>query len=106
MGDFNASLHAGKQDEEQYIGHNIMGKGLQFHHRKERAAGSIALNRTFFINLPRDHDMKCMNIFFQKLNQFKTTFKFIAADKETEPCTADRYAEIDFCLAHQRWANT
>ena len=30
LGDFNASLHARKADEEQYIGNNILGKGLQF----------------------------------------------------------------------------
>ena len=47
-----------------------------------------------------------MNTFFQKPNKFKATFKLVAADKETEPWTADRNAEIDFCLAHRRWANS
>ena len=47
-----------------------------------------------------------MNTFFQKPNKYKATFKLVAADKETEPWTADRYAEIDFCLAHRRWANS
>ena len=41
-----------------------------------------------------------------KPNKYKATFKLVAADKETEPWTADRYAEIDFCLAHRRWANS
>ena len=63
---FNTSLHARKQDEEQYIGDNVLGKGLQFLYRKERAAGNTTLNRTFLINLLREHDMKCMSTFFQK----------------------------------------
>ena len=50
--------------------------------------------------------MKCKSTFFQKPNKFKATFKLIAADKETEPWTADGYAEIEFCLAHRRWANS
>ena len=29
LGDFHASLHARQQDEEQHIGNNILGKGLQ-----------------------------------------------------------------------------
>ena len=106
LGDFHASLHARKADEEQYIGNNVLGKGLQFLCRKEAAAGKVTLNRTFLINLLREHDMKCMNTFFQKPNKYKATLKLVAADKETEPWTADRYAEIDFCLAHRRWANS
>ena len=105
LGDFGASLHAKKADEEQHIGNNILGKGLQFLCRKEAAAGNVTLNRRFLINLFREHDVKCMNTFFQKPNKYKATFKLVAADKETEPRTADRYAEIDFCLAHRRWAN-
>ena len=33
-GDFNASLHARKADEYQYIGNNILGKGLQFLYKR------------------------------------------------------------------------
>ena len=106
LGDFNASLHARKADEDQHIGNNILGKGLQLLYRKEAAAGNATLKRTFLINLLREHDMKCMNTFFQKPNKYKATFKLVAADKETESWTADRYAEIDFCLAHRRWANS
>ena len=106
LGDSNASLHARKADEGQYIGNNILGKGLQFLYRKEAAAGNVTLNRTFLINLLREHDMKCRNTFFQKPNKYKATLKLVAADKETEPWTADRYADIDFCLAHRRWANS
>ena len=105
-GDFNASLHARKADENQYIGNNILGKELQFVYRKEAAAGNVTLNRMFLISLLREHDMKCMNTTFQKPNKYKATSKLVAADKETEPWTADRYAEIDFCLAHRRWANS
>ena len=47
-----------------------------------------------------------MNTFFQKPNKDKATFKLVAADKETEPWTADGYAEIDSCLAHRKWANS
>ena len=100
------SLHARETDEEQYIGNNILGKGLQFLFRKEEAAGSVTLNRTFLINLLREHDMKYMNTSFQKPNKYKATFKLAAADKETEPWNADRYAEIHFCLARRRWANS
>ena len=90
---FNASLHARKADEKQYIGNNILGKGLQFLHRKEAAAGNITLNRTFLIKPLREHDTKCMNTSFQQLNKDKAAFKLVA-DKETEPWTADRYAAI------------
>ena len=93
LGDFITSLHARKADEEQYIGNNIIGKGLQFHCRKEAAAGNVTLNRTFLINLLREHDMKCMNTSFQKPNKYKATFKLVAADKETEPWNANRYAK-------------
>ena len=81
LGDFDASLHARKVDEEQYIGNNVLGKGLQFHYRKEAAAGIVTLSRTFLINLLREHDMKCMNTFFQKPNKDKATFKLVAADR-------------------------
>ena len=85
LGDFNASLHARKAEEEQYIGNNILGKGLQFLYRKETAAGNVTLNRTFLINLLREHDMECMNTFFQQPNKYKAAFKLVAADKGTEP---------------------
>ena len=106
LGDFNASLHARKADEDHYIGNNTLGKGLQFLYRREAAAGNVTLNRTFPTNLLREHDMKCMNTFYHQPNLYKATFKLLAADKETEPWTADRYAEIYFCLAHRRWANS
>ena len=83
LGDFNASLRARKEDEEQYIGNNILGKGCRFLYRKEAAAGNVALNRTFIIDLLREHDVKCMNNFFQQPNKYKATFKLVAADKET-----------------------
>ena len=70
LGDLHASLHARKEDEEQYIGNNILGKGLQFPYRKETTAGNVTLNRTFLVNLLREHDMPCMNTFFQ--NQINT----------------------------------
>ena len=47
LGDFNASLHARKADEDQHIGNNILGKGLQFLYKKEAAAGNVTLNRVF-----------------------------------------------------------
>ena len=64
------------------------------------------MNRTFLINFLREDDMECMNTFFRKPNKYKATFKLVAADKETEAWTADRYGEIDFCLAHRRWVNS
>jgi hypothetical protein len=105
-GDFNASLHARKEDEEQYIGPHVFGKGPAFLANKERAAGNRVTNRTALTNLLRELDMKCMNTYFPKLNKYKATYKMVFAGIDQEPWIPDRYAEIDFCLAFQRWSNS
>ena len=41
LGDFNASLHARKADEEQHIGNNILGKDYNSFVEKQQQATSV-----------------------------------------------------------------
>ena len=105
LGDYNAAIHARKEGEEEFLGPHVWGRGLRFLVNKERQLLG-GMNRDHLMELLREHDMKCMNSFFQKPNHEKATYRHVWTRGLQGPFTSDRYSEIDFCLAFRRWSNS
>ena len=67
VGDLNTSIHARKEEEEDYIGPNILGKGIEFLRQKEHnTPEDKTTNRDHLIMLLKANDMKVMNTYFYK----------------------------------------
>ena len=64
------------------------------------------MNRNIFIELLKEHDMRCMNTYFEKPNNKKVTYRHMWATGMQGPRDTDRYSELDLCLVFGRWANS
>ena len=105
LGDLNAALHARKEGEEECLGPQVWGKGLAFLREKEGLLPEN-MNRNILIELLKEHDMRCMNTYFEKPSKKKETYRHMWATGLQGPWNTDRYSELDLCLAFRRWANS
>ena len=105
LGDFNAALHARKEGEEECLGPHIRGKGLAFLREKE---GLLLenMNRNIPVELFKEHDMRCMNTYFEQPSKKKATYRHMWAAGVQGPWNTDRYSELDLCIVFRRWANS
>ena len=105
LGDFSAALHARKEGEEECLGPQVWGKGLAFLREKEGLLPEH-MNRNILIELFREHEMRCMNTYFEKTSKQKATYRHMWATGLQGPWNTDRYSELDLCLVFRRWANS
>ena len=104
LGDFNAAIHARRTGEEECLGPHVWGKAMVFLREKELLPESM--NRSILIDLLKEHGIRCMNTYFQKPNNKKTTYRHMWATGVQGPWDTDRYSELDLCLVSGRWANS
>ena len=71
LGDLNAALHARKEGEEECLGPHVWGKGLAFLREKEGLLPEN-MNRNILTELSKEHDMRCMNTYFEKPSKKKS----------------------------------
>ena len=64
------------------------------------------MNRNILIELLKEHDMRCMNTYFEKPNKKKATYRHMWATGMQGPWDTDRYSELDLCLVYRGWANS
>ena len=83
----------------------MWGKGMAFLREKEGLLPEN-MNRSILIDLFKEHDMRCMNTYFQKLNNNKATYRHMWATGMQGPWDTDRYSELDLCLVFGRWSNS
>jgi len=100
-GDFNARLHARLPDENGILGPHVFGRGLAY---IQQMSDPTAENRRFFTEFCIEHDLLVSNTFFQKPAQQQITFREAGAD-HAPPWSPDKFAQLDFFLAPQRWRN-
>ena len=105
LGDLNAALHARKEGEEECLGPHVWGKGLAFLRGKEGLVREN-MNRNILIELFKEHDMRCMDTYFEKPSKKKATYRHMWATGMQGLWDTDRYSELDLCLVFRRWANS
>lgn len=101
VGDFNVRLHA-KCDHEYMLGPHIFGRGLAYLHC---ISSEVMENRRLFLSFCAGCDLFVMNTWFDKPAQKQLTFRE-PASKHEPPWTPDRFAQLDFVLAPNRWKNS
>ena len=94
-----------QEREEECLGPQVWGKGIAFLRGKEGLLPEN-MNRSILIDLFKEHDMRCMNTYFQKLNNNKATYRHMWATGMQGPWDTDRYSELDLCLVFGRWSNS
>ena len=105
LGDFNAAIHARKEGEEKCLGPHKWGKGIVFLREKEGLLPEN-MNRNILIEPLKEHDIRCMNTYFEKPDNKKTTYRHTWATGIQAPWDTDRHSELDLCLVFGRWANS
>ena len=105
LGDFNAALHARKEGEEECLGPQVWGTGKAFLREKEGLLPEN-MNRNILIEPLKEHDMRCMNTYFEKPSKKKATYRHMWATGTQGPWNTDRFSELDLCLVFRRWANS
>ena len=107
MGDINTNIHARKEGEEDHVGGQVFGKGMDFLRAKEQMTPDWkTTNREHLMTLLRTTDMKVMNTYFQKEPKHKVTYQKKDNADGGPTWTPQRYGEIDFCIARRQWANS
>ena len=103
VGDANARLHGRAHEiEETVVGPHVFGWGQGF---VTRLPEEQLENRQLMIDFCIANDFIISNTFFNKANEHKCTFKDARTDGFKAPWTPDRFAQLDFILAPQRWKN-
>ena len=101
IGDFNARLHARLPDEHRFIGPHVFGRGLTYLQQMNDATFE---NRSMFVEFCIDNDLWVANSFFQKPPSSQITFREAGVD-HAPPWTPEKFAQLDFIIAPQRWKN-
>jgi len=104
-GDFNARLHGRLEAERLIIGPHVFGAGV---HRIIRAARGYTErgNRELLMELCRRMELCVMNTWFRHGDAAKVTFAAPGCRELTRPggrWDTEAFAELDFCLASNRW---
>ena len=88
LGDLNAALHARKEGEEECLGLQVWGEGMAFLREKEGLRPEN-MNRNILIELLQEHDMRCMNTYFENSGQKKATYRHMWATGMQGPWNTD-----------------
>ena len=105
LGDLSAALHARKEGEEECLGPQVWGRGIASL-REQDGPLPGNMNRSILIELPKEHDMRCMNTYFEKPIKKKATYRHMWTTGMQGPWNTDRYSELDLCLVFGRWASS
>ena len=62
--------------------------------------------RNIPVELLKEHDMRCMNTYFEKPSKKKATYRHMWAAGMQGPWNTDRYSELDLRIVSRRWANS
>ena len=100
-GDFNARLHDRLPEETGVLGEHILGRGPAY---LNRLNGGSLENRTLFMDFCIANSLCISNTLFRKPASRQITFRE-PGTCHALPWTPDKFAQLDFLLAPDRWKN-
>ena len=97
LGDFNARLHARREDEENVIGSFVFGRGKNYLEKVSRDNDS--LNRELLATVVVDNELRVINTFFEKSDDKLITHR-IPGTKPMHEINAIKFATTDHTLGY------
>ena len=101
-GDMNAKIQIREEDEKDIIGPHVYGRGRN---ALQTANEDTIENRYLLLDFCRANEMTIMNTYFEKPKMKQCTRKELDTPEWTKPWTPERFSQMDFCLARNRWKN-